>query len=73
MKKAKRIFAWVGVVLLVALYGSTLVFALMSSPLAARLFRASIACTILVPVMLYAMLLIARILKKDDEKGSEKH
>ena len=64
MKKIKRILALIGVVLLVCLYGSTLVFALMDSPAADGLLRASIAATILIPVLLYAYILIARLLKK---------
>lgn len=69
MKKIKRILALIGVVLLVCLYGSTLVFALMDSPAADGLLRASIAATILIPVLLYAYILITRLLKKrrDDQ------
>lgn len=69
MKKIKRILALIGVVLLICLYGSTLVFALMDSPAADGLLRASIAATILIPVLLYAYILIARLLKKrrDDQ------
>ena len=69
MKKIKRILALIGVVLLICLYGSTLVFALMDSPAADGLLRAPIAATILIPVLLYAYILIARLLKKrrDDQ------
>ena len=69
MKKIKRILALIGVVLFICLYGSTLVFALMDSPAADGLLRASIAATILIPVLLYAYILIARLLKKrrDDQ------
>lgn len=69
MKKIKRILALIGVVLLICLYGSTLVFALMDSLAADGLLRASIAATILIPVLLYAYILIARLLKKrrDDQ------
>ena len=64
MKKIKRILALIGVVLLVCLYGSALVFALMDSPAADGLLRASMAATILIPVLLYAYILIARLVKK---------
>lgn len=63
MEKAKRILALIGAALLICLYGSTLVFALMDSPAAAELFRASIAATVFIPVLLYAYILTARLLK----------
>ena len=40
--KIKRIFAIIAVVLLVALYGSTIVFAMSDSPNAVYMFKASI-------------------------------
>ena len=63
MKQPKRILALLGAVLLAGMYVCTLVFALMKSELAQTLFRASLGCTILVPVLLYAFLLAARMLR----------
>ena len=73
MEKLKRIFALIGAILLTALYGSTLIFALLDSPAASSLLSASIAATVLVPVLLYAYILIARILKGrgNDNNGSD--
>lgn len=68
MKKAKRILALAGVILLLALYGSTMVFALMDDPAAKGLLMGSIYCTVAVPVLLYAMTLIAGRLKDKNEK-----
>ena len=68
MEKIKRILALTGALLLVALYACTLIFALMDSPAASRLLAASVAATILIPVLLYGYILIARLLK---ERGSE--
>lgn len=65
MQKLKRIFALTGAVLLAALYVCTLVFALMKSEWADLMLKASIGATILIPVLLYGMILIARVLKKD--------
>ena len=48
MKKAKRVLALLGVILLVAMYGSTLVFAVMDSPMARGLLMGSVYCTIAV-------------------------
>ena len=58
MKKAKRILALSGVVLLVALYVATLVFALLDSPNSFALFKASVYCTIVIPVIVYSGTLI---------------
>lgn len=66
MKKVKRIMAAVGVVLLIALYCSTLFFALTDRSETMGLLKASIACTILLPVLLYAYTLVYKMLKGDD-------
>lgn len=75
MKKAKRIAALIGVILLLAMYGSTMVFALIKSPHSKGLLMASIFCTIAVPVILYAMSLVAKLLKNKAEqmKKEEEH
>ena len=70
MEKIKRILALAGALLLASLYICTLIFALMDSPAASRLLTASVAATILVPVLLYAYILIARLLKDRGEKQS---
>lgn len=63
MNKLKRILALIGAILLICMYAATLVFALIDSPTADSLLKASIAATILIPVLLYAFILIARLLK----------
>ena len=63
MKKLKQIAALTGAILLIALYLCTLIFSLMDSPAADGLFKASIYCTVAIPVLLYAMMLIFRVLK----------
>lgn len=70
MKKLKRIFALIGALLLVALYVSTLVFALIDRPESLGLLKASIACTILLPVLLYAIILVYKLIGKDDDSDS---
>lgn len=64
MKKFKRISALIGALLLLALYASTLVTALMDSPQAGNWFKASLACTIGIPVLLYAFMLVYKWTKK---------
>ena len=73
MDKLKRILALAGAVLLVCMYLATLIFALLDSPAATGFFRASVAATILIPVLLYAYILVARLLRgrRDDVKPEE--
>lgn len=60
---ARRVVAVIGIVLLVGLYASTLIFALMDSPYAKGLLMGAVFCTIAVPVVLYAMMLVAKNLR----------
>lgn len=59
----KRILAISGIILLVGLYLSTLLFAIFENPNTYLWFRASIVATIAVPVMIYAYTLIFKYLK----------
>lgn len=68
MKKLKQILAILGIVILLALYASTMVFALLQSPHSRQLFQLSIGMTILVPILLYAFLLVARHLESRNRK-----
>ncbi|MGX8728502.1 MAG: HAD family hydrolase, partial [Lachnospiraceae bacterium] len=61
--KMKRIFAWIGIILLVGMYAVTLVFALGKSPFFQTMFLASIAATVIVPVLLYGILMMSGVLK----------
>lgn len=60
---ARRIAALIGIILLLAMYGMTMVFALMGSPESKGLLMGAVFCTIAVPVLLYAMEVAARSLK----------
>ncbi len=60
---ARRIAALIGILLLAGLYASTLIFALMKDPAAKGLLMGAIFCTIAVPVLLYAMTIVARNLR----------
>lgn len=68
----KRVLAIVLVAVLVLLYLSTLVFAIIDDPKTMSFFRASVAMTILIPVMIYGYQLVYRVLKGNDTKGEEK-
>ncbi len=79
--KAKRLLALLGAILLFAMYACTLIFALMDHSAAQGLLKASIACTFILPVLLYAYTLVYRVTRdtsgpkndvKDDTSASEK-
>lgn len=61
MKKIKRILALLGAVSLILLYLCTLIFALLDAPIFQDLLKASVAATILIPVLLYGFLLFCRL------------
>lgn len=61
--KYKRQLALTAVVLILLLYASTIVFALMDSPLAQSFLMASLFCTIVVPAVLYGYSVIIKYTK----------
>lgn len=71
MKKTKRILAITGAVLLVVMYASTLVFAFIDHTKSQGFLKASIACTILVPVLLYAYTMFYKLAHKDNSDDNE--
>ena len=73
MKKGKRILALVGVILLLAMYASTVVFAIIDNSDSMMMFKASIAATIIIPVLLWAYTLVFKLVKKDDGLQDEEN
>ena len=69
MKKLKRIFALIGVILLVGLPITTFVAALCESVFAHQLFLASLFSTMVVPIMLYAYALVYKVVKGKQNKS----
>ena len=65
MKKVKRILAIIGIVLLVFLYVITIILALTDDPNTMNAFRASVYCTFLVPVLIWAYTFIYKLLKNN--------
>ncbi len=75
MKKAKRILAVIGVVLLLSMYVACFVLALVGKHEATVLFRAALGATIAVPIMLYAFMMLLKLFpmfreNDEEEKGS---
>lgn len=69
MNKLKRFFALIGALLLSSLYISSLIFALIGNEISIKLLNAAVACTILLPILLYGFLLVYRLSKKNDENN----
>lgn len=71
MKKGKRILALAGAVLLFGMYAVTLIFALTDHSETLGLLKASVACTIIIPVLLYAYSLVYKRTRHDkDDEGT---
>lgn len=68
MKKGKRILAMAGVICLVILYVITLVSAVFATPATKDFFMLSLVATIMIPLLVYVYMLIARLIfGKDSE------
>ena len=65
MKKVRQIAAVIGIILLFGMYAVTFIAAMGRSDTARSLFLGSLACTVLVPVFLYVLLLAAKVIKPD--------
>ncbi len=64
MKKAKRIFAVIGILFLISLYIITIVCAITDQSGTMQMFFASVLATIIIPVLIWAYSFIYRLLKK---------
>ena len=71
MKSMKRILAVIALILIAAMYVVTLILAFCSSEAAGRWFIASLACTFLVPALLYIYLWIYKLVTRDHESKSD--
>lgn|GEM_PF-6313992 len=61
MKKTRRILAVIGIALLLGMYLACFILALIGKHQATDLFRAALAATIAVPLMLYAFLMLLKL------------
>jgi len=68
MKQIKRILAILGIILLVTMYLLTLYCAIFDTGSGMVMFKASVTCTILVPILLWGYTVIYRLAKGKDEK-----
>lgn len=67
-KNIKRLLAAAGVILLAALYLTTLICAIFDMSMGMVMFKASVMCTILAPILLWGYMVIYRIAKGKNEQ-----
>ena len=68
MKRVKKVVAAILCVALIGLYVATFVLSLLDSENARNLLTASVYMTVVVPVVLYAMALVAKVLGGNEQK-----
>ncbi|WP_167956974.1 hypothetical protein [Anaerosporobacter faecicola] len=71
MQKSKRILAIIGIVFLVGLYVVTLISAIFATKTSASLFKASLFCTIVIPICLYVYMMLCRVFRKKDDNNDQ--
>lgn len=72
MKKAKRVFALIGVILLIGLYGSTIVCAIFDNSATMIYLKASIVATVMLPSLLWIYIFIYKLCNKDNDDKLER-
>lgn len=72
MKRAKKVVAIILCIVLVGLYVATFVLSLIDSENARNLLTASMFMTVVVPVIMYAMMLVAKVMGGDEPEEDSK-
>ena len=65
----KQIVAACGILLLLGMYVVSLILGILAKPGAEGMFMASLACTIIIPVGVYGLLMLYDIRKKNKKQG----
>lgn len=68
MKKLRRVLALIGAILLAGMYLATMLLAMFGNADSKGWLMASIVMTVLIPVLLYAIQLIARVFSGKNQK-----
>lgn len=66
-KKVKQILAIIGIVIILGLYATTLILAICGNENTHGLFMASIFATVMVPVLIYVIQWLYKLVKKQAE------
>lgn len=75
MKKLKRIGAVAAIVILLGFAVAAMIFSFIDTPWAKQALSASLFCAIVIPVFIYIMLLVAKVLRgrgADKDQNAEK-
>jgi amino acid permease len=67
MKKAKRIAALIGIILIASMYLISFISAFFATEAAPGLFLASVFVTIVIPIMIYGFQLVYRLTHKNED------
>ena len=70
--RIRKVAAWAGIVILAGLYLITFILGVFGNEATDDLFKACVVCTVLVPVLFYAMLLFGRSVSGRDNSGQGK-
>ena len=68
----KRIFAILGVILLLALYVITFIMAITDNTSTMRMFEAAVIATIIIPTLMWIYAFIYRLLNKNNDSKNDK-
>jgi len=71
MKNLKRIFAILGIVILVGMYIASLIFALIDSPWAMDCLRVSLGLTIIIPILLWIYIAMFRYMDQKKKENND--
>ena len=66
--KVRRVVAWVGIIIVLAMYVLTFISALLSSPAANGMFLASLTLTIIIPAAIFVFLWLRDLGKRGKEE-----
>lgn len=70
MKKARQILAILGIIILVGMYAATIICALSANENFMSMLMASIYASAVIPVLIWAITFIYKLIKKDDDTES---
>ena len=78
-EKIRQLLAWIAIIALVGLYVGTLIFSLIGSPFAQKMFQASLLCTFVIPIIIWLCMMALKwsedssvTINPDDEEDPEK-
>lgn len=71
-KKVKQVLAIIGIVIILGLYATTLILAICGNENTHGLFMASIFATVMVPVLIYIIQWLYKLVKKQAEETKTK-